>query len=120
MMTHTTPLVVALAAACFAAACGSSAVPAERLTNTKAAIRAAEEMEARKTPRAALHLKLANDQVAKAERLIDDGENDRAKLYLDQAQADADLALGLAKEAKERSEAQQAEAKIQELRKQAQ
>ncbi len=61
-------------------------------------MRAAEEMGAAKVPEAALELKLAHDQTEQAKQLLKNGEKDRADLLLLRAQADAELALALAKE----------------------
>ena len=110
----------ALVAALLLAACGGAAVPNQKLTNAKASIRGAEEVGAEQNPQAALHLKMARDQVAKAERLIADEDNESAALTLNQAQADADLALAKAREAKERQLAEQAKMRIEELRVQTQ
>ena len=70
-------------------------------------------------PKAALHLKMAQDQIVTAERLIRDGENGDAGLVLVRAQADADLALELARESQMRKDAAEARAKVDELKKQA-
>ncbi len=110
----------ALLAGLLLAACGGAAMPTQKLTNAKASIRGAEEVGAQQNPKAALHLKLARDQVARAERLIDDGDNEEAELTLNQAQADADLALALTREEKERQLAEQAKSRINELRAQMQ
>ena len=110
----------ALLAALLLAACGGAAVPAEKLTSAKAAIRGAQEIGAEGNPQAALHLKLARDQVARAERLIKNDDNEEAALTLNQAQADADLALALTREEKLQAQAEQAKARIEELRAQAQ
>ena len=110
----------ALLAAMLVAACGGAAIPTQKLANAKASIRGAEEVGAEQNPQAALHLKMARDQVAKAERLIDDDDNDSAALTLNQAQADADLALAKTREAKERQLAEQAKARNEELRAQTQ
>jgi hypothetical protein len=107
-------------AALLMAACGGAAVPNQKLANAKASIRGAEEVGAEQNPQAALHLKMARDQVAKAERLIDDDDNESAALTLNQAQADADLALAMAREEKERQLANQAKTRIEELRAQMQ
>jgi hypothetical protein len=56
------------------------------------------EIGAKDSPQAALHLKRAQDEIADAKRLMDDGENERADYTLLRAKADADLALALAKE----------------------
>lgn len=106
-------------AALLVAACGSSAVPAGKLTNTQASIRAAEAVGATETPNSALYLKMAQDNVAAARRLIQDGDNDEAALVLDKAQADAELSLSYAREAKAREEAEAAQAKIGELKRDA-
>ena len=46
-------------------ACGGAAAPTQKLTNTQAAIRGAQEVGAEQNPKAALHLKMARDQVAR-------------------------------------------------------
>ena len=106
--------------ALFSVGCGSSAIPVERLTDAKAPARAAQEAGAQSTPQAALHLKMANDELASAQKAIDDNDNDRAQLLLNQAQADADLSLALARGTTEKQQAQEAQAKIDGLLKQAQ
>ncbi len=106
----------ALLAALLLVACGGAAVPAGKLTSAKSAIRGAQEIGAQDNPQAALHLKMARDQVARAERLIADDENEAAALALNQAQADADLALAMTREENERQLAEQAKARIEELR----
>ena len=106
--------------ALFAVGCGGSAVPLDRLTDAKATVRAAQEAGAQSTPQAALHLKMANDELASAQKAIDDNDGDRARLLLNQAQADADLSLALARGTTEKQQAQQAQAKIDSLLKQAQ
>lgn len=83
-------------------ACGGAAVPQEALTAAKASVQGAEVAGAAAEPKAALHLKLAKEQLTKAEALIEDGDNEEATSQVDRAQADADLAMSLAKEAKAR------------------
>jgi len=104
--------------ALLAVGCGSSSVPLDKLTDAKATVRAAQEAGAQNTPQAALHLKMANDELAQAQRAIDDKDNDRARLLLNQAQADADLSLALARGTEEQRQAQEAQAKIDALLKQ--
>lgn len=120
MTHHTLPLSVCAALVLFGVGCGSSAVPLDRLTDAKATVRAAQEAGAQDTPQAALHLKMANDELASAQKAIDDNDGDRARLLLNQAQADADLALSLARGTTEKQQAQEAQAKIDGLLKQAQ
>jgi hypothetical protein len=97
------------------AGCGSAPVPAENVTQAKSSISAAEAVGAQSVPKSALHLKMAKDQVAQAEAMIQDGETEEAKLVLLRAQADAELALALAREASIRAEAQAAMKKVQDL-----
>ena len=54
--------------------CAGAEVPAQKVTDSRAAIRAAEEVGAKQHPQAALHLELARDQVALAQNLIDEDE----------------------------------------------
>jgi hypothetical protein len=106
--------------ALLSAACGSSAVPLDKLTDAKSTVRAAQEAGATNNPQAELHLKMANDELAAAQKSLDDKDNDKARLLLNQAQADADLSLALARGAADRQAAQVAQAKIVDLSKQAQ
>ena len=105
-----------LIAALLLAACGGAAVPSQQLASAKSSIRGAEDAGAAQNPKAAMHLKLARDQTARAERLIADDENESAALTLNQADADADLAVALAHEGQQRQAAEQAKARIDELR----
>ena len=107
-------------AALFVAACGGAALPLDKLTEAKSTVRAAQEAGAQSTPQAQLHLKMANDELASAQKAIDDNDGDRARLLLNQAQADADLSLTLARGSADTQAAQAAQAKIVDLSKQAQ
>ena len=78
--------------------CGSYPPPTDRIASAEAALRGASEVGAAQVPRAALHLKLSEEQIDKAKRYIQDGYNQRAELALRRAQADAELALSLARE----------------------
>ena len=97
--------------------CAGTAPPTERLTTAEAAIRGAMEVDASSLPRGALHLKLAQEQVDKAKRYIEDDMNQRADLALRRAQADAELAIVLSKEQHARAEAEEAAQKVERLRK---
>ncbi len=81
------------------AGCASAPISNERLSATEAPMRAAEEMGAAKVPEAALELKLAHEQTEQAKQMMKNGEKDKADMLLLRAQADAELALALAKEA---------------------
>lgn len=101
-------------------ACGGSApVPETEKTKALADIRAAEEVGAGQVPKAALHLKMARDQVATAERLIADDENEEAAMVLARAQADADVAIALSHETRLRGDAQVVRDKVEKLKKEA-
>src|SRR5882757_3806873 len=82
-----------------AVACGGYPIPTERMVASESALRGAQEVGAQNVPQAALHLRLAEEQIQKAKALINDGDNERADYVLLRAKADAELALALAKEA---------------------
>jgi hypothetical protein len=95
-----------------ALACASGPQPTQRLASAEAAVRAAKEVGAKDVPQAQLHAQLAEEQVQQANKLIKDGENDRADQVLRRAQADAELAVALAREADSQQKAQAAEAAL--------
>ena len=87
-------------AACFAAiagiaGCASTPVPNAKIASSEGAIRAAEETGSKNIPQAALHLKLAEEQLQTAKTLIRENDNKRAEYVLMRAQADAELAIAL-------------------------
>jgi hypothetical protein len=84
-------------AAC--AACASYPEPTSHLAASMAAVRGAETAGAEQIPQAALHLKLAQEQVAQAENMIKRDDNERADGMAIRAYNDAELALALAREA---------------------
>ena len=95
------------------AACGSSLPPpSDRLATAEAASRSARELGADREPKAALHLKLAQEQIDQAKKLMTDGDNKRADLVLQRASSDAELAVMLAKENNASGEAQKAKEKV--------
>jgi hypothetical protein len=82
-------------------ACGASmAPPTQRMADAQSAQRAAQELGAAKQPSAQLHLKLAEEQMAKAKVLMSEGENEQASSLLIRAKADSELAVALAREQK--------------------
>jgi hypothetical protein len=97
------------------AACGGAQLNQARVSEVQSAVRAAEEVGANDQPKAALHLQLARDQIAAAERLAEDGEEDEARLVLERAKVDAELALQLAQTEQEQQKARQAWQKVQDL-----
>jgi len=88
------------------AACGGYAAPNELMAQTQAAARAAMEVGAKNSPDASLHLKLAQEEIAQAQKLMENGDNKRADYVLARAKADAELAVALAREATAQAEAQ--------------
>ena len=102
-------LVTWLTSACLlCAGCASYPAPTERMTTSQSAVRAAQEVGAQNNPQAALHLKLAQEQVEQARALMNDGENKRAEFVLLRAESDAELAVALARESSARADAQKA------------
>ena len=97
-------------------ACGGAAVPQETLTAAQASVKGAEVGGANTDPKAALHLKLANEQIDKAKKLIEDGKNEEAARVIDRAQADADLALALAQQSKAMKDAKDADESLGKLK----
>ena len=77
--------------------CSSSPVPHAKVASSEAAIRAAQETGSRDVPQAALHLKLAEEQLEQAKKLIRDDETERASYVLSRAEADAELAVVLSR-----------------------
>jgi hypothetical protein len=92
-------------------------VPQESLTAAQASVKGAEVGGAAEEPKAQLHLKLANEQIAKAKMLIEDGDNEEAARVIERAQVDAELSLALAQQAKSLQEAKDADEQLGKLRK---
>ncbi len=112
-----TTTLASVALALFLAAWGASIPPpSDRLASAEAAARSARELGADKEPKAALHLKLATEQIDQAKGLMKDGDNRRADLVLQRANADAELSVMLAKENNAKGEAAAAQAKVNELK----
>ncbi|HLV67266.1 MAG TPA: DUF4398 domain-containing protein [Polyangiaceae bacterium] len=97
-------------------ACGGGAIPRDQMTMAQATVKGAEVGGAPQEPKAALHLKLAKEQIAKANSLIAKGDNDEAARVIARAQADADLALALARQANARRETQEAREQIEQIK----
>jgi hypothetical protein len=106
-----------IATVLFLVACGSSIPPPQdRLATAEAASRSARELGAEREPKAALHLKLASEQIDQGKKLMADGENKRADLVLQRAGSDAELAVMLAKENTAKGEAEKAQEKIRNIK----
>ena len=88
--------------------CASAPITLDRLPETEAPMRAAEELGAARVPQAALELKLAQDEVQQAKLFAKDGNKQRADMMMLRAQADAELAVALSREAPLQVEAKNA------------
>ena len=83
---------------------------------SSSSIRAAEEVGAAKVPRAGLHLQLAKEELQKAKRLEEEGEKEEASSMLMRSEADAELAVALSRDERERAEGRAAVEKVRQLR----
>ena len=96
----------------------ASAPPNEGMAKSAETIRAAQEVGGADVPRAALHIQLAREQAEHARALLEEGDKDdrvAADYLLMRAQADANLALALAREDEERKQAEQALANVRSI-----
>ena len=73
------------------------------------------EVGAEKVPPAALHLKIANEELDLARKLIAEGDNKRAEYVLMRAEADADAAISLTRESATRADAEKTRMEVQKL-----
>ena len=78
--------------------CASHPAPTQQVASSLAAVRGAEEAGALQVPEAALHMKLAEEQLQQAQALMSDGDNQRAEDLAVRAYQDAELAIALARE----------------------
>ena len=106
---------VALALAVGLGACGSTHTMPANYAPAQTAIGAADAVGARNEPRGALHLKMARDAVAQAEKLVRNGDEHEAELTLERARTDAELALMVTREATARREADTAKRELESL-----
>lgn len=94
-------MLLATALALMASGCASTRisadVPSQHLAESQTAVRAAEEVGAAQVPEAATYLGYAQQQVATGQQLLAEGRYEAADLQLQQAAADAQLALALAR-----------------------
>jgi len=95
--------------------CAAIKIPPASLERNEATIRGAEEVGALGVPAARLHLQMAKDQTATAKQLAAEGD-ERALLVLARAESDAELALGMAREAAVRTNAWKAADDLQTFR----
>lgn len=94
-------------------ACATAPLPPDRLAESTAAISSADELsDGKKLPQADLHVKLAQEELAKAKQLQEAGDEERAELFLQRSAADAELAIVLAREEEAKAEAAKAQAAV--------
>ena len=105
---HACPVITLFAAS----ACASTPVPNAKVASSEAAIRAADESGAKGVPQAALHMKLAEEQLQSAKQLIGTGANERAEYVLMRAQSDAELAIALSHTEESLAKAGKAQAEV--------
>ena len=98
------------------AACATFPVPNDQRAASQAAYRGAQEAGADAQPQAKLALQLAQDESAKADQLVTQGRNQEAAALYDRSRADAELAVGLARESQLEAEAKTAADKVAALR----
>lgn len=96
-------------------ACGSSAMPTARVASSEAAVRSAHEVGADAVPEAALHVRMAEDQLRTANKLIKDDEPEKADMFLKRSQADAELAIGITRATKAKEASDAAQTKLQSI-----
>jgi hypothetical protein len=113
-LVNAAPVISALLASAAIAGCGAG-TPPPNAVDARSAISAAEATGAQADPVAALHLQMAKDQVRAADELIRQGDRDEARLLLDRAEVDAELAQVLTRKSQMRARAQQAQQEIQRL-----
>jgi hypothetical protein len=108
-------LMFAAAAASLAAACGGAPKPEAQMASSEGAIRGASEAGAQNVPQATLYVRLAQEERQHALELVKNGENDRARFVLARSEADAELAIALARQARAEQAADAAGQRVQDL-----
>jgi hypothetical protein len=96
--TRALTLALGFGGAALLGGCASHPQPTEHLAASMAAVRGAQEAGATRVPEAALHLKLAEEQIEQARWMMENGDNARADAMTIRAYNDAELALALARE----------------------
>jgi hypothetical protein len=97
------------------ACAGAPPLPADRLAQAEAEVRAAQEIGAERVPQARLHLQAARESIDSA-RDVNKDDPEAAARKLDIARAQAELANALAREQIARTETEQAHARLDALR----
>lgn len=101
-----------------AGACAPAAIntpSAQQMAESRAKVRAAEEIGARHSPQSALYLKLARDDLAAADKGAAEHRMGDSARALERANVDAELALMLTRDQNQRTAAAEARRKADEL-----
>ena len=98
------------------AGCASGPEFSKSTEKSTSAIRGAEEVGVSYVPNAALHLQLAKEALDRAKELDAKGKKEEAVSMLSRAEADAELAVALSHEQKEKTESAQAVERVRKLR----
>jgi hypothetical protein len=85
------------------------------MADAEAAARSAQDTGAATNPQGQLHLKLAQEEIAQAKQLAQNGDNKRADFVLIRAKSDAELALGEVRAQQAEDDAQKARQQIVDL-----
>ena len=81
-----------------AVGCAHTPPPNDQIASSLAAVRGAEEAGAMNVPEAALHVKLAQEEIEQAKKLEANDDNERAADRALRAGNDAELAVAIARE----------------------
>ncbi len=97
-------------------ACGSGSLPAAKVADTQSSISAAAAVGADQNPQAALHLKMARDQLKQAQDLGNRDKGAEAKLVLERATVDAEVAMMITREAEASANVKKTQADVAALK----
>lgn len=95
---------------------GGAPVPADKLARSQAAVHAAEMIGADKSTEGSRHLRAAKEQLAEGKKLIVAGDQEAAGFLLQRAEADAELAMNITREAVAVADAEKTRDEIRNLR----
>ena len=99
--------------------CASYPTPTARMAESMSAVSVAQEQGAQNNPQANDYLTRANEELASAKKLVNDGNNERADFMLMRADADAKLAIEISKAQKAETTAQGAQVQAKTMQQQA-
>lgn len=99
-----------------ASGCASPAVTSKEYSEPRETLAAARQVGTTENQQASLYMQYAEENLAHADKLIAEEEHDRARYYLDRAEADAELALAYAERSSTKQELEKLESRIDELR----